>query len=101
MERKQPFSLFAAQDPTRRQFVRTAGVFGAGVALGADATQLAQDSGSPNSGEIPNRSLGRTGLQVSALAVGGHHLGDIQDPGEAIQLVHEAIDAGVNFFDNC
>jgi uncharacterized protein len=101
MERKVPFSFFTAQDPTRRQFVRTAGVFGAGVALGAGASQLAQASGSPASGKIPKRPLGRTGLQVSALAVGGHHLGDIQDPGEAIQLVHEAIDAGVNFFDNC
>ena len=29
-------------------------------------------------GEIPMRPLGRTGLKVSALGVGGHHLGDFK-----------------------
>jgi aryl-alcohol dehydrogenase-like predicted oxidoreductase len=47
------------------------------------------------------RSLGRTGAQVSALGVGGHHLGDLPSVDEAIRLVHEAIDAGITFFDNC
>jgi aryl-alcohol dehydrogenase-like predicted oxidoreductase len=50
---------------------------------------------------IPQRPLGRTGVKVSALGVGGHHLGDFKTVGEAIRLVHEAIDAGINFFDNC
>ena len=27
-------------------------------------------------------------------------MGDVRDPGEAVRIVHEAIDAGVNFFDN-
>src|SRR6266516_4434499 len=47
------------------------------------------------------RSLERTGEQVSALGVGGHHLGDLPTVDEAIRLVHEAIDGGVTFFDNC
>jgi len=47
------------------------------------------------------RKLGRTGAQVSAVGVGGHHLGDFESVEEAIQLVHEAIDAGITFFDNC
>src|SRR5262245_10883466 len=47
------------------------------------------------------RSLGRTGAQISALGVGGHHLGDLPGVDEAIRLVHEAIDAGITFFDNC
>jgi predicted aldo/keto reductase-like oxidoreductase len=38
---------------------------------------------------------------VSALGVGGHHLGDIRTVDEAVALVHEAIDAGITFFDNC
>src|SRR5260370_21638062 len=54
----------------------------------------------PGNGEIPRRPLGRTGLQVSALGVGGHHLGDLPTADEAIRLVHEAVDAGVTFFDN-
>ena len=47
------------------------------------------------------RTLGRTGARVSALGVGGHHLGDLPTVDEAIRLVHEAIDAGITFFDNC
>src|SRR6195256_3055194 len=52
-------------------------------------------------GEIQRRPLGRTGVQVSALGVGGHHLGDFKTVEEAIRLVHEAVDAGITFFDNC
>jgi predicted aldo/keto reductase-like oxidoreductase len=50
---------------------------------------------------IPQRSLGKAGPQVSALAVGGHHLGDASSFAEADRIVGEAIDGGVNFFDNC
>ena len=55
----------------------------------------------PRPGEIPQRPLGRTGAKVSALGVGGHHLGDFKTVEEAIRLVHEAVDAGITFFDNC
>src|SRR5438105_2492409 len=51
-------------------------------------------------GEMPRRPLGKTGVQVSALGLGGHHLGDLKTVDEAVQLVHEAIDAGITFFDN-
>ena len=50
---------------------------------------------------IPRRPLGRTGIPVSALGLGGHHLGDLPTVEEAIRLVHEAVDAGITFFDNC
>jgi aryl-alcohol dehydrogenase-like predicted oxidoreductase len=52
-------------------------------------------------GAIPQRPLGRTGAKVSALGVGGHHLGDLKTVEDAIRLVHEAVDAGITFFDNC
>jgi hypothetical protein len=52
-------------------------------------------------GTIPQRPLGRTGAHVSALGLGGHHLGDLQTVDEAIRLVHEAVDAGITFYDNC
>jgi predicted aldo/keto reductase-like oxidoreductase len=51
--------------------------------------------------EIPRRALGKTGLQVSVLAVGGHHLGDPKQFEEAEAIVARAVDAGINFFDNC
>jgi aryl-alcohol dehydrogenase-like predicted oxidoreductase len=37
---------------------------------------------------------------VSALGMGGHHLGLMKNQREAIRLVHAAIDAGVTFMDN-
>jgi uncharacterized protein len=55
----------------------------------------------PGKGEIPMRPLGRTGVKVSALGIGGHHLGDFKTVEEAIRLVHEAVDAGITFCDNC
>src|SRR5580698_5777222 len=54
-----------------------------------------------NLGPIPRRRLGATDVEVSAIGVGGHHLGDLPDVDHAIDLVHEAIDAGITFFDNC
>jgi predicted aldo/keto reductase-like oxidoreductase len=53
-----------------------------------------------SSGEIPRRALGRTGVEVSALALGGYHLGLVKTEREAARIVREAIDAGVDFMDN-
>ena len=50
---------------------------------------------------IPQRPFGRTGLHISALGFGGHHLGDAPDEQTATRIVHEAMDAGLSFFDNC
>ena len=50
--------------------------------------------------EVPKRPLGSTGLEVSVLGIGGYHLGSVDSDGEAIQIVNQALDAGVNFFDN-
>ncbi len=50
---------------------------------------------------IPMRPLGKTGVRVSALGLGGFHLGSAKDLDDAKRIVDEAIDNGVNFFDNC
>lgn len=52
------------------------------------------------SGGIPRRALGRTGVEVSALALGGSHLGEVKTEREAVRIVHEAIDNGLTFMDN-
>ena len=49
---------------------------------------------------IPLRPFGRTGVAVSAIGLGGYHLGAIGTAREATQVVHAALDAGVTFFDN-
>jgi aryl-alcohol dehydrogenase-like predicted oxidoreductase len=72
---------------TRRTFLEAA-------ALASGGALMAQGN------EIPKRPLGRTGVQVSALGLGGFHLGAAQDLNAAKRIVDEAIDAGVNFFDN-
>jgi len=53
-------------------------------------------------GEMPYRTLGRTGEKVSAIGLGGWHIGLPKvDEKLAVQLVREAIDRGINFMDNC
>ena len=48
------------------------------------------------------RPLGRTGEQVSAVGLGGWHLGLKQvDESLAERIVHAAIDRGITFMDNC
>lgn len=55
----------------------------------------------PTSGSIPLRRFGKTDVQVSALGLGGHHLGSAPDEKTAVEIVHRAIDGGITFFDNC
>lgn len=52
-------------------------------------------------GEMPYRILGRTGERVSAIGLGGWHLGFNQiDDRLSIRIVRAAIDRGINFLDN-
>lgn len=59
--------------------------------------------GSPRaaSGEMPMRALGRTGEQVSALGLGGAHIGGQPSEAESVRIIRSAIDEGVTFLDNC
>jgi aryl-alcohol dehydrogenase-like predicted oxidoreductase len=50
---------------------------------------------------IPVKDLGKTGAKVSAVGLGGHHLGDFATFEDAERVVHDAIDQGIHFFDNC
>ena len=52
-------------------------------------------------GEIPRRTLGRTGEQVSAIGLGGWHLSlKHVDEALSIRIVRSAIDRGITFMDN-
>lgn len=62
-------------------------------------TPTAAAAGQTPSAPVPLRPLGRTGAQVSMLALGGaHFIRGSED--EGVRLAHEAIDLGVTFFDN-
>ncbi len=50
---------------------------------------------------MPVRMLGRTGVQVSALGLGGFHIGSPQlSSAEAVRIVRAALDGGITFMDN-
>ncbi|MDF0645797.1 MAG: aldo/keto reductase [Nitrospira sp.] len=94
-----------SQEIDRRQVLRILGVAGSALAFGGssglvDWLEPAPSSAGPSTGNIPARALGKTGLQVSAICFGGAHLGRVEDDAEAVRLLHEAIDSGINFLDN-
>ncbi len=78
----------------RREFIRTTSAAVAGLSLIGLGSSFTKKG-------IPYRTLGKTGLKVSLIGVGGHHIGDrfISDE-VSIQLIREALDNGVNFLDN-
>ena len=90
---------------TRRNFVKAsaAGLAAAALvkpSLGADGTNAGGARGPGEGEQVPHRPLGKTGVRVSALGVGGYHLGSIKDGKESTELVARALDAGISFFDS-
>jgi aryl-alcohol dehydrogenase-like predicted oxidoreductase len=58
-------------------------------------------AGSEESTSMPCRTLGSTGERVSAIGLGGHHLGvKTVDEKLALRIIHRAIERGINFMDN-
>jgi len=54
-----------------------------------------------SAGTIPLRQFGRSDAKISILGFGGHHLGEAPDAKTAVEIVHQAVDGGITFFDNC
>ncbi len=52
-------------------------------------------------GQMPYRTLGRTGQKVSLVGLGGFHIGNPKDENESTRIVRTAVDNGINFLDNC
>lgn len=48
---------------------------------------------------LPTRPLGRTGLDVTILGLGGHHVAVSGSEANARRLVEAALEEGINFFD--
>jgi aryl-alcohol dehydrogenase-like predicted oxidoreductase len=52
--------------------------------------------------EMPLRTLGRTGVKVSLIGLGGWHIGFKNiDEQLSVRIIRTAIDNGINFMDNC
>jgi predicted aldo/keto reductase-like oxidoreductase len=79
---------------TRRQFL--------GIAAGALISVQLHSGAAEPSEAVPYRTLGRTGEKVSAIGLGGHHIGKRElAEAESIRIVRTALDNGINFLDNC
>ena|ERR1700691_2274114 len=84
----------------RRNFMKGAALVGAVPLIsGGSMAQPPQDQSVP-AGEVPKKPLGRTGVQVSAMGLGGYHLGSAETDQAANEIVAKAIHHGINFFDN-
>ena len=104
----------------RRQFLALGSGLAASAALsridrkgvafaGPDDVPKKPQPGAPQPGDVklpagakmPMRKLGRTGVEVSIVGLGGFHLGLPKDEQVATRIIHTAIDHGVTFMDNC
>lgn len=91
MTRNNPSSI------SRRTFVRQSGLAAAGSALlGAQALRAADTTA-----ELPRRTLGRTGVDVSALSIGTAAMGYSKHVSveQAGRIISTALDEGVNIID--
>ena len=79
---------------TRRGFIKAAAAGSLAISVGIRG--LAAE---PRNG-IPYRKLGRTGVEVSAIGIGGSHMGKQREEEESIKIVRTALDNGINFLDN-
>lgn len=93
---------------SRRDLLKTASTSGL-VAAGLVASEglfrpllaeTAPTQTQTRSGEMIYKTLGRTGERVSAIGLGGFHIGKIKEEQDSIKLIRSALDRGINFLDN-
>jgi predicted aldo/keto reductase-like oxidoreductase len=84
----------SSAEMNRREFVAATAVAGAALAVPAALGQTKQ-------GDMIYRLLGNTGEKISALGLGGFHIGTLPTKEESIRLIRTAIDRGMSFMDNC
>lgn len=103
---------------SRRGFLKSAAFTGAASMISSPS--MAQNPGASNPEQsnpaVPNlpgeygtpvpqfqslrRPMGKTGVQVSILGMGGYHLGTAAGQAEVNNMIAKALDHGINFFDN-
>jgi aryl-alcohol dehydrogenase-like predicted oxidoreductase len=52
------------------------------------------------SSEMPTRLLGKTGVRVSRIGLGGAHIGKQSNEEDSLRIVRSAVDRGITFLDN-
>jgi predicted aldo/keto reductase-like oxidoreductase len=91
----------------RREFIGAITVTAAAGAIPVRAADPKPDHEAPaerpketRRGDMLYRQLGSTREVVSAIGLGGHHIGRQKDEKDSIAIIRAAIDAGVTFLDN-
>jgi aryl-alcohol dehydrogenase-like predicted oxidoreductase len=87
----------------RRSFLKSAAAAGVAAAAGTSIAQSPAKAATtrPEAPGMIYRDLGTTGERVSAIGLGGYHIGKQPDADESIALIRKAIDSGITFLDNC
>jgi predicted aldo/keto reductase-like oxidoreductase len=67
---------------------------------GLAALQLVSTLEAASSDGMIYRKLGTTGERVSAIGLGGYHIGVPADESEGIRIIRSAVDRGITFLDN-
>lgn len=101
--------------PSRRKFIRdssllaAAGIAGSATAARGEAPPPPPSQRAPvfetpptqRRGDMLYRQLGKTGVEVSLVGLGGFHIGTQKTEEESIRIIRTAIDRGITFLDNC
>src|SRR3954447_11462280 len=83
-------------NPNRREVIGAI----ATTTLAASLPAAGAPQGS-RTGDMVYRQFGKTGIKVSAMGLGGSHIGSPKDENEGIRIIRSAIDHGMTFMDNC
>jgi aryl-alcohol dehydrogenase-like predicted oxidoreductase len=79
---------------TRREFIRAAS------AAAILSPALLRGESDKLGKVLPQRNLGKTSEKITAIGLGGHHVGVGKDEKNAQALIERAIERGIRFFDN-
>jgi predicted aldo/keto reductase-like oxidoreductase len=88
----------------RRDFLKSATAAGVTAAASGALAQTPKATAAisrPQSPDMIYRDLGTTGEKVSAIGMGGFHLGKQPEAADSIKLLRAGIDRGITFMDNC
>src|SRR5688572_9972805 len=85
---------FKWSEVSRRDFLKA--TVATGVALSGPITWA-----QTREGEMIYRTFGRTEEKISAVGLGGYHIGKLPTEQDSIRLIRTAIDRGMTFMDNC
>ena len=91
-----PSRFPGASGMNRRQFVK----FTAASAMALSGPLVWSAAQTRENGML-YRQLGRTGEKISAIGLGGYHIGSVETEEGSIRLIRTAIDRGITFMDNC